>query len=178
MWWRKFYMEFLCPKCSAVMERVEYEGLSLLRCPNGDGHWISGSKLAEIVKKEEEKIPKKYFDEVSKSGRQITDQRGVVLDVKCPQCGAMCKKINYSYSSGIIIDHCPNGCGIWLDAGELEKVQAFYEFWNRNAEQYFVKSGAAEKTEEIEMDFENSEKKATSGIGGFLGSLYSRFFNR
>ncbi len=160
------------------MEHIEYEGLSLLRCPNGHGHWISGNELEKIVKKREENIPDKYFDEVSKNGQHITDQRGIALDVKCPQCGTMCQKTNYSYSSGIIIDHCPNGCGIWLDAGELEKVQAFYEFWNKNAEQYFIKSGAAEKIEEIEMDFKDYEKKSKRGIGGFLGSLYNRFLNK
>jgi Zn-finger nucleic acid-binding protein len=31
--------------------------------------------------------------------------------------------INYDYSSGIILDRCPEGHGLWLDGGELEKVQ-------------------------------------------------------
>ncbi len=35
--------------------------------------------------------------------------------------------INYDYSSGIILDRCPQGHGLWLDGGELEKVQIVRE---------------------------------------------------
>ena len=168
-------MKLLCPKCSATMEPVEYEGITIFRCPNGDGHWVFGNSLAEIVKKEEEKIPEEYFDEIAKSGSRITDQRGVAPDIKCPMCGAYCTKVNYSYSSGIIIDHCPNGCGIWLDEGELEKVQAFYEYWNKNATKFLEQSGASSGLEETEPMKEKHNRR--QGIFGLLESLYSGFLD-
>ena len=44
--------------------------------------------------------------------------------------------INYDYSSGIILDRCPQGHGLWLDAGELEQVQIVRE----HSEEEFEKS--------------------------------------
>jgi Zn-finger nucleic acid-binding protein len=41
--------------------------------------------------------------------------------------------VNYSYSSGIIIDRCADH-GLWLDRGELEKVQINREAWAKKAE--------------------------------------------
>ena len=38
--------------------------------------------------------------------------------------------LNYSYSSGVVIDVCPRGDGLWFDHRELEKIQAFHEHWN------------------------------------------------
>lgn len=167
-----------CPKCGSRMDDIIYEGIKLLCCPEGHGHWVFGDALNDIVERRQEEIPQRYFDEVQSSGRVITDQRGVVLDVKCPQCGTLCQKINYSYSSGIIIDHCPNGCGIWLDAGELEKVQAFYEYWQANAKQFLEQSGAWDKIEEIQDEYQNDEEEERTGLGGLLNSLYNRFLGK
>jgi Zn-finger nucleic acid-binding protein len=41
--------------------------------------------------------------------------------------------INYDHTSGVIIDHCPLGHGNWLDASELEKVQAHREYWDNRS---------------------------------------------
>ena len=46
---------------------------------------------------------------------------------RCPKCNKAMNAINYNYSSGIIIDRCPDNCGVWLDDNELEKVQAHIE---------------------------------------------------
>jgi len=39
--------------------------------------------------------------------------------IKCPYCGVLMDKID---KSGVIIDKCPNDCGVWLDRGELDKI--------------------------------------------------------
>jgi hypothetical protein len=33
----------------------------------------------------------------------------------------------FGMGSQIVIDECPDGCGIWLDGGELEALERFYE---------------------------------------------------
>ncbi|NDC23341.1 MAG: hypothetical protein EB078_06810 [Proteobacteria bacterium] len=43
--------------------------------------------------------------------------------------------LNYAYQSGVVIDTCPNGHGVWLDSGELEKVQIFKESQDRALEE-------------------------------------------
>ena len=40
-------------------------------------------------------------------------------------------RFNYQYSSGIFIDRCEQH-GVWLDAGELKKIQIFAEDLERS----------------------------------------------
>ena len=37
--------------------------------------------------------------------------------------------VNYQYSSGIIVNSCTSNHGIWLDSGELDKIQIYMEKW-------------------------------------------------
>ena len=50
--------------------------------------------------------------------------------VRCPKCQSGMMAVNYEYSSGIILDRCPNQDGIWLDGKELEKIQLHREHWD------------------------------------------------
>ena len=49
----------------------------------------------------------------------------------CPRCHETLPPVNYQGNSGIIVNTCENGHGIWLDAGELPKIQIFMEQWDR-----------------------------------------------
>ena len=33
----------------------------------------------------------------------------------------------YGFGSQILIDACPEDCGIWLDAGEIQALEKFFE---------------------------------------------------
>ena len=39
------------------------------------------------------------------------------------------KRHNYASNSGITIDRCGAGHGVWLDSEEIERVQSFVERW-------------------------------------------------
>jgi Zn-finger nucleic acid-binding protein len=34
---------------------------------------------------------------------------------------------DYGFGSQIVIDTCEAGCGVWLDVGEVERIESFYE---------------------------------------------------
>lgn len=42
-------------------------------------------------------------------------------ELKCPSCGATMQKIRIERTD-VTIDKCPSCLGIWLDRGELEKI--------------------------------------------------------
>jgi Zn-finger nucleic acid-binding protein len=50
-------------------------------------------------------------------------------DLECPKCGGRTDAVNYGGDTGIVIDRCTGCRSIWLDAGELEKVQMVVEAW-------------------------------------------------
>ncbi len=48
----------------------------------------------------------------------------------CPKCGGITHPINYGDDSGIIVDKCASCNGIWLDRGELDKIEELIEGWH------------------------------------------------
>ncbi|MFQ5848709.1 MAG: zf-TFIIB domain-containing protein [Candidatus Methylomirabilales bacterium] len=54
--------------------------------------------------------------------------RGALKDpvkyIPCVRCGKMMNRKNFARISGVIIDECRSH-GVWLDAGELEKIRHF-----------------------------------------------------
>ena len=156
-------MELRCPKCQRQLERQPYEGVFIFLCPAGHGHWLGQAELRQIVLRREHKVPAEIFEEVK---RNLTphriETRSLPEDVRCPVCGALCEKVNYAYSSGIIIDHCPNGCGVWLDSGELEKIQAFVEIWDQKALEVALK---------LDLGLDDYRKDMQKYRGGILSTI-------
>jgi len=122
-----------CVRCDSELIPEIYEGVEIDRCHLCRGAWLDSGELTKIV--ENQTIP------LSPEAIQETLAlafRGVPADEKrsreyCLVCRAVMEAINYDYSSGNILDRCPNGHGTWLDGGELEKVQAHSEHWESEA---------------------------------------------
>lgn len=49
---------------------------------------------------------------------------GPVRYLRCPSCAGPLHRHNYLRVSGVVIDEC-RACGVWLDAGELERIGVF-----------------------------------------------------
>ncbi len=89
-----------------------------------------------IISTKEQQFSKELIQETL-----ITAFPGVPQDERrsverCPECQKAMLAINYDYSSGVIIDRCPDGHGIWLDGNELEKAQLHREHWEQEAEKH------------------------------------------
>jgi len=51
----------------------------------------------------------------------------------CPFCDGVMRPVNYGSDTAVIVDRC-EGCGaVWLDAHELEMIQALMETWQDHA---------------------------------------------
>lgn len=80
---------------------------------------------------EEEKFSPELIQNAIKkgfAGIPEAEEKSVEL---CPKCNSRLTALNYSYHTGVIIDRCPKGHGIWFDGDELEKIQANKEHWNK-----------------------------------------------
>ncbi len=44
----------------------------------------------------------------------------------CPICDDTLLRQEYAYTSQVLIDVCANGHGMWLDAGELSRLEQFF----------------------------------------------------
>ena len=114
-------MQFECPVCQKALQKTSYEGTNTYPCPNGCGTFLGRKNLRIIEESRETSIP---MASVPKSG----DDRGSVK--ACPKCKGVMAKRNYGELDSTVIDYCASCQGIWLDPGELERIQVFYEAAN------------------------------------------------
>lgn len=119
----------MCPRCALPLHEVVYENIYLDHCSKCGGYWCDRDELAQVIFVRLEKLSFDDYPEVyaKNSGKKISKPEELVGDLPCVLCGSRMDRTNYSYSSGIIIDNCSKGHGIWLDNGELEKIQLFSE---------------------------------------------------
>ena len=118
----------LCPRDRGVLVNEKYEGDVLVdRCPSCDGAWLQRGELEAI----QESLERDYSAELRgidvvalayERARQANRP-----DIACPNCGMSLQAEEYGYCSQILVDRCGKCGGIWLDSGELEALERFFE---------------------------------------------------
>jgi Zn-finger nucleic acid-binding protein len=116
-----------CPVCAGALEPYDHEGVELDRCPVGHGLWFDRGELATVVHSS--------ADERAEAAEHATNAPGAAVVAErdfdrraCPVCDTPMTLTEYA-GSGIPIDECRHG--VWLDAGELERIEAYGEAMRR-----------------------------------------------
>lgn len=128
-----------CPICQERMEEKEYEAVPIDICRKCGGVWLDKDELYRIVETREEKFSEEEKSKVSPEELKQPKQQELVEEIKCPICGALMNRFAYACFSGVIIDRCPQGDGVWLDKGELEKIQIYVEKSEEMSERDYAK---------------------------------------
>lgn len=118
-----------CPRDGAEMNQEVYEAdITVDVCPQCGGVWLDKGELESI----QETVEKDYSKELS----HLPDRLGAMSarlkqeaapPVSCPLCSGEMARKEYGYTSQILIDTCPSCRGIWLDKGELQALEVFFE---------------------------------------------------
>jgi Zn-finger nucleic acid-binding protein len=120
-----------CPNCAAPMKRETYEGAGIDRCASCGGAWLGQVEMGLIVQRREEDFSTEVVKEArgrAKQGASRIAPEERARNLPCPVCARKMLPSVYNYSSGIVINRCPQEHGLYLDKGELELVQAHAEF--------------------------------------------------
>ena len=112
-----------CPSCETPLEGSQYEGQHLRRCPGCSGYLVEQTNLRLIERKREVNVPAQA---AGTSTRQGPDEEFIQL---CPRCKLTMKKFRYGKEPAVTVDQCRRCKALWLDAGELEAIQASFERW-------------------------------------------------
>ena len=147
-----------CRFCGTDMRQENYEGIEIDVCPICQGIWLGDGELQEIVKRRQEKFNQSQIDQVNLECQSTKIPIGQLKrEVICPKCGCRMNSVNYSYCSGITIDKCPNNDGLWLDQGEIEKIQIFSEMWESRLREN--KDKFADLANKLDQEEEEKDKK-------------------
>jgi len=125
-----------CPNCSLACESETYHEIVIQVCPKCKGVWLDKQEMAKVAQNKQKAFRANEVEAINRlCGASAVPHEIDSRSISCPQCGqSAMKTFNYKYSSGVTVDRCPAGCGFWLDADEVEKVQMYFEEWQDKLE--------------------------------------------
>ena len=122
-------MPLSCPRDGNPLETTTYEAnIEVDACPTCRGMWLDKGELEAIQEARENDYRKALSelpDSVARSINEVAQME--TAPIACPKCNAEMDTREYAYCSQIVVDTCPEGCGIWLDAGEIQALEKFFE---------------------------------------------------
>jgi len=108
-----------CPKCGAATEEVEVKSIKVDRCPECGGTWYEKDEL-RLLKDKESHGDYCWVDvDLWRDAEKLSVAEQSYCN--CPRDGAPLAKVDYG-DSGVMVEVCPRCFGIWLDAGEYDKI--------------------------------------------------------
>ena len=157
-----------CPACGNELSSVAYDGLTVDSCKdNGCGGLffdqfelrkvdepteLLGDKLVELQKQEAKKA--------------VSDERR-----NCPKCdNIVMMRHFFSVKKEVEVDECPGCGGIWLDAGELDKIRK--EFSSDSARETATHKSFDNMFDPGIVQFQSEEKRESIGKMGRLFSFF------
>lgn len=102
-----------CPKCDYTLRHMELqESLTIDLCSGCKGIWYDKGELG-FQQEMERDVPELEHSEKTK--RPTT--------YHCPRCDDLLEEVEYCEGEHLLIDLCPKCEGIFLDRGEIRKVE-------------------------------------------------------
>lgn len=105
-----------CPRDRKPLQPFTLHGLAVERCPFCGGLWLDYQELDQL----EDTV----FAQDELKGSLIFKERAT--REPCPRCDAPMLEFKYRLHD-LVLEHCPNLHGFWLDAGEDERLLSLLE---------------------------------------------------
>jgi Zn-finger nucleic acid-binding protein len=118
-----------CPRDGAELTARIYEAnIEIDECPTCRGTFLDQGELERIQAAVEKDHRKELAEPVDSVREEMAAEREEALPlIHCPKCGESMERRRYGLGSQTVIDACPQGDGLWLDHGELQELERFYE---------------------------------------------------
>ena len=113
-----------CPTCSRPLTRTTYENVQVMQCEECFGYLVARRRL-KLIKSTREMGPEALHEEVRTE--QAPDSRD---QLRCPKCLAEVmrkERVRVSDEQSFHLDVCRKCDNVWLDGGELARLQIKFE---------------------------------------------------
>lgn len=119
-----------CPRCKNTLSSRVYETIHIDTCTHCGGIWLDAGELQPIVAARDVTFTPALIKQSLQAAHSSIPKAEMDAHLACPKCSAPMQALNYNYSSGVIVNSCAQGDGLWFDKEELESVQIFMEHWD------------------------------------------------
>ncbi len=166
-----------CVHCHEPLVLRAHESIEVLACERGHGLFLHADALRAAVRDRTDDRPiGEEQAAVESQGTASSDQLEAAEDIHtCPTCGVPMAKQVFAYESGVTTDVCAEH-GVWLDDGELHRIEAWYEAHEKHLEaDREVWGGQDGRIEGIEQAYERKMADDVASIHwGPVGWFHSR----
>lgn len=101
--------------------RLYEASVEIDECPACGGHFLDKGELEAIqAAMQQHRHPTHH----PTAGHLLVHDVESLLN--CPKCSVLMVRRRYGLGVEMMIDECPDGCGLWLHGGELEALEKFY----------------------------------------------------
>lgn len=167
-----------CVVCGATLVPHTHESITVLTCPSSHGLFLDSHALRAAVRdrSEDRSGSEEQAAEGAQGGIAIETIDHAEQPRACPICAGEMTKQVYAYESGVPMDVCDEH-GIWLDEGELERIEAWYEAQEHHHNSDLATwGGPTGRLEQIEERYERQRADDIRAVhwapvGWFLGRL-------
>lgn len=173
-----------CVHCGAALELRSHESIQVLACPSGHGLFIHADALSVAVRDRaaDRPVSEERAAEAAQGTVSIEQLESTEQSRSCPTCGEAMGKRVFAYESGVPIDVCHEH-GVWLDQGELERIEAWYESQERHKDadmrEWGGQTGRLEQVEEQhERELAQRHRDIHWGPVGWISGNLSWWWNR
>jgi len=165
-----------CPRCNSVLQSVEYDGQKVEACPGCKGEWLFSGELQKLAEHHDEVFTPEEIASLNAVNKEIfTAEKDDHDELNCPACvNVPMEHFNYAETSGIILNKCTKCNGIWMDKGELEKIEQLVDGWKADLNQDLAKYGSILEKIDAEEQKELGRDVSISRFG-FVNKVLQRF---
>ncbi len=109
--------ERTCPVCTVALVPQTHLGVTLDVCPTCAGIWFDADELTRLRQIDPTVLPR-----IDLQYQPVVERFDPPWERLCPVCRVPLSRYNYLYTSNIQLDTCDQCGGIWVDDGELIKM--------------------------------------------------------
>ena len=112
-----------CPACAGeTLKEKEKFGVKVHLCYHCGGSFLTRECLRDFLAFHEEEDWPELFDLEPDRGHTFEKSKE---PRNCPVCHALMDNMQFQSVSGIWVDYCPAGHGVWLDSGEIKLIKNY-----------------------------------------------------
>jgi Zn-finger nucleic acid-binding protein len=152
-----------CPRCAAKIVEVVYLGVKVDKCEKCSGVWFDEGELLQAIRSPHLHVTKEQIQAAQARRKAGVPEQEIRSKEHCPKCNALMSPVNYDYASGVVIDSCPKGHGVWLDSEEFETIAAFRDVSQKDA---------ASRAPELMLKLEKIQSEHSNRIS--VGSVFDK----
>ncbi|MFH1922802.1 MAG: zf-TFIIB domain-containing protein [Planctomycetota bacterium] len=145
-----------CPKCSRPLSRTTYENIRVMQCEDCLGYLVARNRL-KLIKSSREQSPEALKNEVRAEQTPDTQER-----IRCPSCRVETmqkERVRITADDFFHLDVCRKCHNVWLDGGELARLQIQFEQSAKAVEEFARQDRLQDFTAEQRTEFQQRVDK-------------------